>query len=543
MAFFLKLAILLFLTNQVFALTPIQEIQEVRLAKIELAITDKDFDKAFELIKMNMDKDNFHIPTYYFLAKLHLEKGNNSKAMRVYYYIIKKVHPIDGKKIILQKNIDSLNKLLKSISVPSTQALEVYMEIGKTYLAIAESFENNKDFQKQLYMHAYKFFRVCERFRYDLASSKYFLGLTSSKLDNYQEAIQNFNAAKEEFTKGNPGADLQNINYLLADSLIRDGHTEAGMIFLKSISLDPSAETSLKQFANLYIRGITIPYFTFKFGYDYGYNSNVNSLTDIQLETLDPSVYGKKSANFNKANLDVLFSSKHYGNFSFVSSFRFSDLTYNDPLLIALDERVMGGAFSLRYDNFEKSLLRFGLDYRQTYTPIDQMSGHKKNNTFTELSAEYIYNLKSGTLSYQIPIEVLQYEFEQTARITKSLIISYTPFWNTIYFSPSYSAKVSQIEEGEFYSSNSMAYSLTASNYTTFNRRFTLFAYSSFIMNTNANADLSYSEFLLSAYLSYRFQYIKGLSIDFDATQSIKSWKSSAKTNVFDTSFGLTYTY
>lgn len=505
---------------------------------------DKDYKEAFRLIKKNLDKDHFHKSTYYFLARLHLEKGRYSKAMRVYYYIIKKVHPIDGKKIILQKNIDSLNSLLKSISVPSAEALEVYMEVGKSYYAIAESFDDNKGFQKQLYLHAYKFFRVCERFRFDLASSKYFLGLTSSKLENHQEAIQNFYSAKDELTKNKADKeDIRNINYLLADSLIRDGHTEAGMIYLKSISLDPKAETSLKQFANLYIRGITVPYFTFKLGLDYNYKSNANSLTNTQIETLDPTLYGSKSGSSIDKRLDLLFSSKRVGNFSFISSVNFNDESYKEPTLTRLNERVYGGALSVKYDNFDKSLLRLGIDYEQTYNPIDEESGFKKSNTVTELTLEYIHNLKAGTLSYQVPIELIDLEFESEARLNKSFILSFTPFWNTIYFSPSYSVGLAAIDEGESSETDSTELTFTASNYTTFNRVFTLFAYASFISNSNEEPDLAYNEFNISAYLSYRFKKLSGLSLDFDATQSIKTSKSSEKTNTLETSLGLTYTY
>jgi hypothetical protein len=544
MAFIFRCIFTLLIAKQVFAVTPVHELQEVRLAKIELAMEDKDYKEAYRLIKKNLDRAHFHKPTYFFLARLHLEKGRYAKAMRVYYYIIKKMHPVDGKKIILQKNIDSLNSLLQSISVPSAETLEVYMEVGKSYFAIAESFENNKSFQKQLYLHAYKFFRVCERFRFDLASSKYFLGLTSSKLENHQEAIQNFYSAKDELTKSKAdNSDIQNINYLLADSLIRDGHTEAGMIYLKSISLDPKAETSLKQFANLYIRGITVPYFTFKLGLDYNYKSNANSLTNSQLENLDPSIYGSKSGSSIDKRFDLLFSSKRIGNFSFISSVNFNDESYKEAELVRLNERVFGGAFSVRYDNFNKSLIRFGLDYEQTYNPIDDESGFKKSNTVTELTLEYIHNLKAGTLSYQLPIEVIDLEFESKARLNQSFILSFTPFWNTIYFSPSYSVGISAIDEGESTETDSTELTFTASNYTTFSRRFSLFAYASYISNSNEDPNLAYGEFNLSAYLSYRFKKLNGLSVDFDATQSIKSSKSSEKTNTLETSLGLTYTY
>jgi tetratricopeptide (TPR) repeat protein len=544
MAFIFRCIFTFLIANQVFAETPIHEIQEVRLAKIELAIEDKEYSRALELIKENLDANNFHRPTYYLLAQLHLEKGKFSKAMRVYYYVIKKVHPVDGKKIIFQKNIKDLNKLLRNITVPTIEALEVYMEVGKTYFSIAESFENNKEFQKQLYLHAYKFFRVCERFRFDLASSKYFLGLTSSKLDNYQEAIQNFNSAKDELIKAKASKeDIRNINYLLADSLIRDGHTEAGMIYLKSISLDPKAETSLKQFANLYIRGISVPYFTFKAGIDYNYNSNVNSLTKTQLETLDPDVYGAESGASLDKRLDFLFSTKRIGNFSFLGTFNFNDESYNNKELIRLDERVFGSSFSIKYDNFDKSLIRLGLNYEQVYNPIDEESGHKKNNTTTKITGEYIHNIKSGTLSYEIPFEQISYEFESKARLNKSFIFTYTPFWNTIYFSPSYSIEYSMVDEGEDALADSNELTLSASNYTTFNRQFTLFLYTTFTSNSNEDPDLAFIEYRLSGYSSYRFKNLSGLSLDFDATQSIKSSKSSEKTNIFETSLGLTYTY
>jgi len=543
MTFIFRCIFTFLILHQGIAATIVEERNEVRLAKIELALEDKEFKLALKLIKKNLDSGILHIPTYLLLAQLHMDKGKYSKAMRVYYYVIKKVHPIDGKKIILQKSEYRLNNLLKNISVPTKKALEVYMQVGKTFYSIAEGFENNKVFQKQLYLHAEKFFKVCDRFRFDLATSKFFIGLINTKIERNLEAISNFYNAKELLIEGNADPnEIKNVNYLLADSLIREGRTDAGIIYLKSITRDKDAESSLREYADLYLSGVNTSYSAISFGMDYIYSSNINSLSDQDLEALGPSVYKTKAGSSVDRKLRLVYSSGKIGNFSYRTSMNLNDQETSNRELVRLDERNFGGNISMKYDNFIKSIFTTELGYAQEYHPIDTESGHKKYSTTTNLSFQYFHNLKSGTLGYKVPLQYVNYEFEEGARLTKGINLTFSPFWNTNLFSPSYSANLTSVDEGEA-SSSSLKYSLSLSNYSTITKNFNIFTYLAITKSTNVDPDLAYTDLNLSLYLTYNIRYISGLSLDGEMSQTLTTTESSKSTKIFESSLGLTYSF
>lgn len=89
----------------------------------------------------------------------------------------------------------------------------------------------------------------------------------------------------------------------------------------------------------------------------------------------------------------------------------------------------------LKYENLEKSLIKIKYTYSLLYLRPEVDGKLSKSSTTHTITPQYIYSLRAGTITYELPISVTS---ESTGDNTgeTGFGISYTPYWHNQWFAP-----------------------------------------------------------------------------------------------------------
>ncbi|MBT3585366.1 MAG: hypothetical protein HN509_10710 [Halobacteriovoraceae bacterium] len=520
----------------------LREIQDVRLAKAELAQSDGNTKVALKLISKNLDRKNFHLDSYLFLAKYHLRIGNIPKGLRVYYFAIKRLH---GKDIINIKIKGSIFKYLSQIEPPSREALKLYYTIAQTYFNIFEEGIYADKFGHQLLRLAHKYFQVCSYYRYSLPSTKLYIAQVRSHQDKHLSAVEYLIEAQDlfrELGEAENKSSLNKIDVLLGESLIKDGQAESGLIFLKGIYLDPKANSSLKQYANAYIDALATSYLAASFSFNRKLNTNIHELSNFDLnQEFDSDTFIEKEAWVDSKNFNLFYNTSKWNNFSSVMVLNILDETTTNRDLRAKDLRSYSFGLDLKYDNLKKSLFKLKYSYNQLYLKDSAAGKLAKVSTSHNLTPQYIYTLKRGTLTYGIPV-TSTYSGSQHAQTSEGFSVSYTPFWHNKYLSPTFSFDYIR-EDEEDDSPDSNQFVLSISNHSAISDRHSFFTTFTFVANNNREDTTAYKESNLNWSYNYLVPWVKNLSLN--ATYDYRYRDNHVETATVVTLYsgGISYTF
>jgi hypothetical protein len=506
----------------------IYEIQEVRLAKAELAITDGKTEQAIQLLLQNLSNKDFHRDSFLTLADLYLKKNQPAKALRLYHFIIKKLH---GKALLDIKEKEILLKQLLITPPPSTEALETYFQMGQTFYSIYDRPEYPESLQSNMLKLAEKYLLITKHYNFALAESQYLLGIIQNKLSSYQESIQNFIDAKELFdamsTPEEPVSENtdKTLHLYLADSLIKEGFRDAGTMFLKSIVSQGNADEGMKAYAQNYLTTLSAHFFFATFTYGSYYNSNINSLDNVQINDFDrdfAATYVKNDDLFWSKNVSFFYSSERWADhYNFQVNVEYNQDDAMNRALGYRDSRTFSGRMTLKYDNLIKSIAK--LSYGMQNSQIKDTAGGPfyRYSTKHIINPEYLHTLKRGTINYKGIWEYSDF-YNFTSTTDTGLLITYTPFLKNRFFAPSYS--LAYRNEGEINAPDSTAWELSTSNHFNINSRLSLFFNVSYDINNNPSDTIdSFKKWDLSVYGTYMIPKIDALSLNSYLTKSYTS--------------------
>lgn len=449
MFYFLLLGMTIFRVSH--AQDNVSEQQEIRLAKAELALSQNKEDYALLLLSKNMDPDHFHLDSYLFLANFYLQKRLVSKAFRVYHFMIKNLHPIGGKRILKSAGMDTLKYEFSVIPPPSESAKNIYFLMGEQYFNSVEKGMFPKTFNGQLLLNAKKYFITSYYYNYRKADSKYYLGIINSRLGKYGEAIEDLTQAREMLTnnKNDPReSDIQNIDFLMADALIREGHTDSGSIYLQRLYQNQSTSSSLREYANQYLDNlnsifkiVTITGGLFRDNNIHNLNSdNQEDIESFKTELANlgfPILIGPDALFYTKS-FNYFYSSQRHNNFSYVFNFNATEQTVDDERQYDLESRTLFASFNGKYDAFQDSVLKMGYSFTKSFGKKTKEANFEGTTVYHNFSPEIVQSFKNGSLGLSAHFEV-QVPLEGDNVYNQEYALSFTPYWKNKYFAPSLS--------------------------------------------------------------------------------------------------------
>ncbi|MFZ8933993.1 MAG: hypothetical protein ACO20H_13305 [Bacteriovoracaceae bacterium] len=442
--------ILLFLVSFCVYASPegddIRGLQELRLAKAELALSQGKERFALYLVGKNLSQKYFHLDSYLFLANYYLDQRRVAKAFRVYHYVIKKLHPKGGKRLLRAANVSSVEKEFETINRPSEGALAIYYTLGQVYFDVEEKGLFSQKFSKQLLLNAKKYFTITNYYEFQKSDSNFFLGSLNSRLKKYGEAINNLSTAKELYeqeqadSEDDRSTEIQNINFMLADALIREGHTDSGAIFLKGLYLNPSVSSSLKEYANSYLDALSTVYKIVTLSLGYTYDSNANLLSDEEREDFEnlKGIYVSEDALFFTKNFNYFYSSEKIDNFSYVFFIDATEQTVNDERKYFLENRFLTLGSTLKWDTTHRLIFKMGYSFTRFLDKESRQGGFRTDSDVHEFSPEFVRTMKLGTLSLRFPVNLTLKKGGKTSMV-KGVNASFNPFWKNLYITPTFS--------------------------------------------------------------------------------------------------------
>ncbi len=520
-----------------------REIQEVRLAKAELALIDGLPKKALRLILKNIESTELHVPSYLFLANWHFKRGNKAQGLKVYYHLIKKLHDHRVLKARLNNHFETYLKELKPANQPSQK---LYFTIAHKYLEFADNPQLTSS-QYFRYLHlAEKYLRICKFYQYKVQVTEYKLGQIALKKNEHQKALTYLRSSKQILEEGPDDSEkskiINEIDLLIGEALLKDGHTDAGFIYLKHVSSSPNSSAGLQQYANSYLGALSSSYTSTSFSYGLKENSNIHSLTNDEksdFTSYESSLFSK-NALIHQKNLNIYFTQGLGQNWRFVWIGNLADdSTVKDELRFK-DYRSYFSSFEFKYDNMAKKLtsLKYDVSVSQQREANDLVLTRTSTTHSIEGSLAFLF--KNGTLTLFMPYEFID---NVGSANTKNyyLGLTYNPFVTSSSYSPSYTFRWGQ--EEEIASPSTKAIELSWTNQWAINDDFSLFGSLIYTQHINLEPELDYKDYLISLSSTYIIPFANWLSLNASSSYETKSISDGSKIETIISSLGLSASF
>lgn len=504
------------------------ELQEVRYAKAELAMLDGYEEEALQILKENLSLKALHLPSYLMIADYHFRRRNFSKGIRVYHYLIKKLH---SDRVLKSPLVDGIGDLIDDLPAPSQDVMSIYFRTGMEYYRMSENPDFDAPFRKKMITYAEKYFNVSEFYKFNLPQTKYMLGIIKNQKENFFDSIKYLADAKDllkDLPDDQRNADLFNLDYLMGDNLVRAGFSDSGSLYLKSVYLSKAADKSLKDYASTYLNALNQEFFSLSLRTSYGYNNNIEGLTEDEQALRDrfsSSFPYIKDAYFSGWGVNAFYNSKKFGHWSFLLYGDVDSKNMKNKSQSTNDERTITSSFEAKYDNFKKSTFKTSFTYAYSMYRSDANLSMEKLSNFYSIQPSYIYTLKRGIITYRLPINITQ-SISEGNLYSYGAGISYSPFIKNKYWGLSYSLDYSRNEESST-TPKSTNYSLGATNNTSIDDQNSLFTTLSYSSNNNTTESLVYTTYSVDFSYTLTFKKITGLSLN--ASLSYESTKYKSK--------------
>ena len=479
------------------------------------------------------------------IADYHFERRNFSKGIRVYHYLIKKLH---SDRVLKSPRVDEIGDLIDDLPAPSQDVMSVYFKIGMEYYRMSEDPNFEESLRKKMTLYAEKYFNVCEFYKFNLPQTKYMLGIIKNRKEDFLDSIKYLSDAKDllnDLPDDQRNADLFNLDYLMGDNLVRAGFSDSGSLYLKSVYFSKDADNSLKDYASTYLNALNQEFFSLSFRTSYGYNNNIEGLTEdeqILRDSLINLFPYNKDAYFTGWGVNTFYNSKKLGHWSFLLYGDIDSKNMKNKNQSTNDERTFTVSVETKYDNFKQSTLKASLTYAYSMFRSEENLSMEKLSNFFSFQPSYVYTLKRGIITYRLPVNITQ-SITEGNLYSYGAGISYSPFIKSKYWGLGYSLDYAQNEESSTtpISSN---YSFGVTNNTSFNDENSLFTTLNYTSNENVTESLVYTTYSVDFSYTLVFKKISGLSLN--ASFSYESTQFKSKDQPINTSEvvgGMSYSF
>lgn len=457
------------------------ELQEVRYAKALIAFNNKNYERSLKFLDQNLNFKYPHIESIELLASIHEQRKDYKKAIRVYYYLIKRS---GGKKFIKAIKGDDYEDKVDKLPKPTQKQLSYFFKLGNMYINYHDKMkgtfkqlekleeinkkkkkrkikvklkENNKtkfvlvtvEEKRKLYLYqtlktAEKYLLLCKRENFSKALTTFLLGLIENKRNNNYKANRLFKKAyAENFTdedeaKNNKDQSLKELlEYYIGDSLYKSGHKELATRYFKSLATNTNS-SSLKSFSKLYIDSLTSSYTSFYAMAGAGIDTNPLSQDP---STLTNSTFNESDC-FTNYELGIFVNRNSKDNKrSLVINTTLSGFEFQNEDYKIGDQQTWIISGEAKFLNMPKSIKKIKVTNTTVKTKQDDSDALSTFSTSNEFELSYDRYLSTGILSFAAPVTISSISTSAgTAETTQYLAeITYTPWGISKYFSPSFS--------------------------------------------------------------------------------------------------------
>ncbi|OFZ22992.1 MAG: hypothetical protein A2202_07750 [Bdellovibrionales bacterium RIFOXYA1_FULL_36_14] len=548
-----KFLILIFLVSLIWNTeincnSPLPDSTEGQTLKMEyarIAYKEEKYQKALAILEENISLNAFHLETYLLLGDIYAQLNYPDKALRAYYFIIKKKHVPELLQLV---SLNQVADILSQNERPKMAILETYLKIGIIWYRLFTLKKFSDSYQNSLIRQAKKYFFICNWYKYNSRVTAYYLAIIERDQQNYEVAYQNFKDFKK-LSSENPYADPEEegrINLLIADTLQKAGNYQKASVYLRDLHQNRSNSSSLKEYANSYLEAMHVETWSLGASLMGILDTNVHNLTAEEKEnfTENEERLVQKHAFMWRKNLNFLYASKRYHNYSYLFTLQGKEDLNLENLLSSYDTREFSSSMEFNFDTYAQSLYKIKYQYLKTFIKLDNNSGFAEEKTKHTITPKYAYNLTGehnmGQMVWGLPISFVNYSTTQNSTTELGISLSYRSFELSKYFAPVYSITLSTVGE-ETGSGNSAQMQLSATNlFSNFERTTILFTLE-YLKNMNKDDQLSYTTFSLDLTLSRQLEKFKNLYFDSSLMYIISDEKALDVYNKWKIYGGLSY--
>jgi hypothetical protein len=439
-----------------------------------------------------------------------------------------------------------MKDLLGVVEPPSQNALTLYFSLAELYYNLTD-LEGLKEKQlTSLYARARKYFIVCSYYNFNLSGTKFYLGDLYNKLEKGKLAVDNLLIAKELYLAEGiekSSDDIKNIDFLLADSLLKSGHTDAATIYLKHIYRSPAKwdpndkkfkDSPLKAYAKSYLDSFFMESLSFTPGYSLDNDDNVS-------DTVTSSEITSSKISTKSFNLYV--STKRFLKMPYEISLDFSETLYgNSTVSSDYDSRSLSANLSLHFENWFDNIFKLDYNFSRSYTRNSETSSFEGSSNSHILTPQYTFNMMRGTFVLSFPVTLNDnLTSEDTTDFGSS--VSFTPFWHHNYLTPNFSLEYTHYgaTSGETPTSQIYFSATNSLNFSDYIGLYLAISYTQYISETSTD---KYGQIDFSPSLSFMNKWLPNLSFSLSMTNTLKKIGGGGGTmKKNSTSMGLSYSF
>tara|TARA_R110002072_G_scaffold534_3_gene3641 strand:- start:5761 stop:7374 length:1614 start_codon:yes stop_codon:yes gene_type:complete len=514
----------------------VNQVLELRLSKAKLLASQNQKRSAYKLILKNLEQEQVHPESYYFLSEMYLNSSQVRRSFQVLYLLIKKQH----KNSFLNTPLSMIN----FENTPSQNALLTYYKIASQFLTEAQEGVYPKIFKIKLLLLAKKYYTVVENFDFRISSTKAQLGKIFLQLNENDSAIQKLLEAKNSLSEDNKSIfkteDLtkEEINLLIGQSLIKEGQIEAGKLYLRQVTLSDNSSNSLVDYSTSIQSLLDEDYIDLDFSYLVRSSSNILDYKDSQLtslKTTNPDI--SESGVYHNRNINIIMNKNLFKKWVVKANFSYSDKVATDKLQENGDKRDLLFNFEVGVHESSTSTIKLRYEYESNYRKLN--SSFTKNYSISKIIPTWIKASDTATFVIRAPFE--SYTFLNSSASGTGLTLGYSPFKKSQYWNPFYFVGYRSIPESNQTSSSSFLAGV--SNLSILNENWNFVT--SFDLENRGNEleSLSYLEFNFKGLFSYRFKRFKSLRLDTGLKYISRAHADNDNLSQYELILGMGYTF
>ena len=377
--------------------------------------------KSTILIKRNISKKKSHLPSLILWSKILIKKNKFSKALKIYFSLIKALHyPIS----LNLRSQSTLEEGLNNIPSPAKKAREIYYLIAKAYWMSSKSLLYSKKTNKTNLVRALRYFQICNYYEIKPKLTAFHLALIRKKMgfsDLAEVNLSNFSKLTKNDVKRKRMSGQAKL--LLGNVYLDSGQYQKGLLLSNSVKegINPNIEKNLKTKVQKESSNFTV-----LLGKSFDSNLTMTS----NLNNLQKSTYSESQINYN-------FRTKMISEKSYIFGISFNQETMDQSKLSYYDNRSLQVKIGLFKNNDPKSLLQSTYSFSNTSSKSPTNSNFQSDLNIHTIETNFFSSSSEGMNLWAFSISGYDY-INQSDNIDFSITRSFEPFSKTKFFSPTY---------------------------------------------------------------------------------------------------------